>query len=107
MAIFQIAEYEVNTDAVDKVKQAIREFVHYVEANEPGTLIYSAWQTQNHPTQFTHFFAFEDATAKAAHSRSNAVKQFEAVYRPELVGSVAFTDCDQVATNQWLQTAVR
>jgi hypothetical protein len=28
MAIFQIAEYEVKTDAVDKVKHAIQEFVH-------------------------------------------------------------------------------
>jgi quinol monooxygenase YgiN len=107
MAIFQIAEYEVKSDAVEKVKQAIREFVHYVETNEPGTLIYSAWQKQNHPTHFTHFFAFEDAAAKATHSRSNAVKRFEAAYRPELVSQVAFTDCDQVATNQWLQTAVR
>lgn len=107
MAIFQIAEYEVKPEAVDKVKQAVREFVHHVETNEPGTLLYSAWQTQNQPTHFTHFFAFEDAAAKAAHSRSNAVKRFESVYRPELVGSVVFTDCDQVATNQWLQTAVR
>ena len=107
MAIFQIAEYEVKADAVDKVKQAIQEFVHHVETNEPGTLLYSAWQQQNHPTKFTHFFAFENEAARAAHSRSQAVKRFESVYRSELVGSVAFTDFDQVSTNQWLQTAMR
>ena len=107
MAIFQIAEYEVKTDAFDKVKHAIQEFVHYVETHEPATLLYSAWQQQNQPTKFTHFFAFENESAKAAHSRSQAVKQFESVYRPELVGTVAFTDFDQVSTNQWLQTAMR
>ena len=107
MAIFQIAEYEVKSDAVDKVKQAIQQFIHHVDTNEPGTLLYSAWQKQNHPTQFTHFFAFENDAAKAAHTRSQAVREFEAVYRAELVGSVVFTDCDQIATNQWLQTATR
>jgi quinol monooxygenase YgiN len=107
MAIFQIAEYEVKSDAVDKVKHAIQEFIHYVETSEPGTLLYSAWQKQNHPTQFTHFFAFENDAAKAAHGRSQAVREFEAVYRAELVGSVVFTDCAQIATNQWLQTATR
>ena len=107
MAIFQIAEYEVKADAVEKVKHAVQKFIHDVETNEPGTLLYSAWQKQSRPTQFTHFFVFEDEAAKAAHSRSQAVKQFESVYRPELVGSVIFTDCDQIATNQWLQTAVR
>ena len=107
MAIFQIAEYEVKPEAVDKVKHAIQEFVHDVEENQPGTLIYTAWRQRQQPTRFTHFFVFEDELARQAHSRSEAVKRFESVYSPELVGRVVFTDYEQVATTQWLQTALR
>jgi|SRR5215471_1815636 len=107
MAIFQIAEYEVKPEAVDKVKHAIQAFVHDVEENQPGTLIYTAWRQRQQPTRFTHFFVFEDELARQAHSRSEAVKRFESVYSPELVGRVVFTDYEQVATTQWLQTALR
>jgi quinol monooxygenase YgiN len=107
MAIFQIAEYEVNPEAVEKVKHAILKFVHDVEENQPGTLLYTAWQQQQHPARFTHLFVFEDERARQAHSRSDAVKRFESVYSPELVGRVVFTDYDQVSTTQWLQTAMR
>jgi len=107
MPIFQIAEYEVKPDAVDRVKQAVHEFVHYVETNEPGTLLYSAWQQQDSPTHFTHLFVFEDDDAKDTHSQSKAVKSFESVYSPALVGRVKFTNYEQITTNQWLQTVSR
>ena len=40
MPIYQTGGYQVKPSAVSKVKQAIREFVAYVQANEPGTLMY-------------------------------------------------------------------
>lgn len=41
---------------------------------------------------------FEDKAAHAAHANSDAVKRFEAAYRPELDGGdVVFTDYEQVA----------
>ncbi len=85
MAIRQIAHYQVKPAAVEKVKAAIAEFVAYVEANEPGTRVYTAWQERDEPTRFAHSFIFEDEAAQAAHSRSAAVKRFQAVYKPELV----------------------
>lgn len=101
MAIYQTAEYEVEPGGVETVKQAIRDFVAYVEANEPGTRMYAAWQRQDPPTRFMHLFIFEDAAAQDAHSESAAVAQFEATYRPFLVGGdVVFTDFDLVAANQ-------
>jgi len=42
MAIYQTGGYRVKPSAVDKVKQAIKEFVTYVQANEPGTQMYLA-----------------------------------------------------------------
>ena len=101
MAIYTIARYQVNPQAVDKVKRAIEEFVRYVKANEPGTRMYAAWQQKDDPTRFVHLFIFADETAHAVHGESAAVKRFESLYSPELVGgNVVFTDYDLVATNE-------
>ena len=101
MPIYTIAQYQVRTEGVGKVKTAIREFVEYVKANEPGTRMYIAWQEQENPGRLVHFFIFENEAAHKAHSQSAAVKRFEAAYRPELVGGdVVFTDYHAIATNQ-------
>ena len=101
MAIYTIARYQVRPSGVGKVNQAIEEFVRYVQANEPGSRVYVAWQEKDDPTRFVHFFIFEDEAAREIHSQSAAVKRFEAAYRPELVGGdVVFTDYNLVATNQ-------
>jgi quinol monooxygenase YgiN len=101
MPIYTIAQYRVRPEGVETVKQAIEEFVPYVKANEPGTRMYIAWQQQDDPTRFIHFFIFENEAAHEAHAKSGAVKRFEAAYRPELAGGdVIFTDYSLIATNQ-------
>jgi quinol monooxygenase YgiN len=101
MPIHTIAEYRVRPEGVAKVKRAIEEFVPYVKANEPGTRMYLAWQKQDDPACFVHFFIFENEAAHKAHSRSAAVKRFEQAYRPELVGGdVVFADYNPIASNQ-------
>jgi quinol monooxygenase YgiN len=98
MALYQTGGYQVKASGVNKVKQAIKEFVQYVQANEPGTRMYLAWQQKDDPTQFVHLFIFEDAAAQALHGESEAVKKFEAAYSPELVGGgVVFTDYEMIA----------
>jgi quinol monooxygenase YgiN len=98
MPIYTIAEYRVKPAGVEKVRRAIEEFVPYVKANEPGTRLYAAWQRKDDPTQFVHFFIFEDKAAHIAHGNSAAVKRFEAAYRPELAGGdVVFTDYELAA----------
>jgi quinol monooxygenase YgiN len=98
MAIYQTATYQIRPEAVEKVKQAIAEFVQYVQANEPGTRMYTAWQQQDDPARFIHLFIFDDEAAHERHGESEAVKRFEAIYSPELVGgSVVFTDFNLVA----------
>src|SRR5690242_3987759 len=56
MPIYTIAKYRVRPSGVDKVKRAIEEFVPYVTQHEPGTRMYLAWQQQDDPTRFVHFF---------------------------------------------------
>src|SRR5258708_32548 len=101
MPIQTIAEYRVRASGIDIVKKAIEEFVPWIRANEPGTRMYLAWQQKDDPTRFVHFFIFEDEASLEAHSKSAAVKRFEAAYRPELDGGdVVFTDYNMIATNQ-------
>jgi quinol monooxygenase YgiN len=98
--IYQTAHYQVNPDAVDKVKAAITEFVDYVARSEPGTHVYTAWQQEDDPTKFVHLFEFADESAHQAHGNSAAVRAFEQVYQPELAaGPVVFTDYRLIATN--------
>jgi quinol monooxygenase YgiN len=98
MAIYQTGAYQVKPSAVAKVKRAIEEFVQYVQANEPGTQMYLAWQEKGDPTRVVHLFIFADAAAHARHGQSEAVKRFESVYSPELVGDgVVFTDYELIA----------
>ena len=98
MPIFQTGRYEVNPSAISKVKQAIVEFVDYVKANEPGTEMYLAWQEAENPAKFLHLFIFKDAESAKKHGESDAVRKFESVYSPELVGGeVTFTDYEMPA----------
>ena len=108
MPIYQTGGYHVKSSAVNKVKQAIREFVAHVQANEPGTQMYLAWQQKNDPTRFLHLFIFADEAAQTCHGQSEAVKRFESVYSPELVGEeVLFTDYELISgkptPEQWAQ----
>ena len=99
MPICTIAEYRVRPSGVAKVRMAIEEYVHYVKTSEPGTRVYAAWQRKDDPTQFVHFFVFEDGAAHKAHATSAGVKQFESVYRPELEGgNVVFTDYEPICS---------
>src|SRR5579872_2736402 len=101
MSIFTIAQYKVRPEGVVKVRRAIEEFVPWVGAREPGTRMYTAWQEEDDPTRFVHFFIFENKAAHRIHSQSEAVKRFEAAYRPELIGGdVVFTGYNLIASNQ-------
>ncbi|MGB7847080.1 MAG: nuclear transport factor 2 family protein [Candidatus Acidiferrum sp.] len=98
MAIYQTGGYQVKASAVEKVRKAIKDFVPYVQENEPGTQMYLAWQQRDDPTRLLHFFIFEDAAAQTRHGQSEAVNQFESFYSPELVGGdVVFTDYEMIA----------
>src|SRR5579859_4439760 len=101
MPIYQTANYQVQADAVPAVVAAIEEFVAYVTESEPGTLMYKAWQQEDDPTRFVHLFTFANQAAHQTHGSSEAVRRFESVYQPVLVGGpVVFTDYRLIASNQ-------
>ena len=97
--IRQLARYQVRPEALERCLAAIREFVAYVRANEPGTLRYEVWQQREDPTRFVHIFVFRDADADRIHSESAAVKKFAGVLYPECLAPVEFIDYQLMASN--------
>jgi quinol monooxygenase YgiN len=90
MPLYQTGGYQVKPSAVNKVKQAIKEFVAYVQANEPGTHMYLAWQQKDDPSHFLHLFIFKNAAAQTLHGQSEAVRRFESIYSPEWLVAKSF-----------------
>ncbi len=97
--IRQVARYQVRPESLGRCLAAIREFVAYVRANEPGTLRYEVWQEREDPTRFVHLFVFRDAEADRIHSESAEVKQFASVLYPECLAPVEFIDYEQFVSN--------
>jgi quinol monooxygenase YgiN len=90
MAIHQTARFKVRPESRAKCEQAIREFVDYIKANEPDTLLYTAMQENEDATSFLHYFIFKDEAAQERHANSDGVKQFTAVLYPECLEPVEF-----------------
>jgi quinol monooxygenase YgiN len=97
--IRQLARYQVRPEGLAQCLAAIREFVAYVRASEPGTLRYEVWQERDEPTRFVHIFVFRDAEADRAHSESAAVKKFSGILYPQCLAPVEFIDYDFVVSN--------
>jgi quinol monooxygenase YgiN len=95
----ELAHYEVREEALERCLEAVRGFVEYVRANESGTLEYTVWQEEAHPTRFVHIFVFRDEEAHRIHSESAAVKRFAGILYPECLAPVEFTPYGLVATN--------
>ena len=95
----QLARNQVRPGSVERCLAAIREFVAYVRANEPGTLRYEVWQEEKNPTRFVHIFVFRDAEADRIHSESLEVRKFAAILYPECLAPVEFSDYRQVVSN--------
>lgn len=98
MAIFETGGYRVKKSAVPRVKKAIKAFVRWIKANEPGTQLYMAWQEKGDPTKFLHLFIFRNEAARRRHGQSDAVKRFEAEYGPVMTSrEVTFTEYNGVS----------
>jgi len=98
--IHQTAYFVVRDDALDLCQNAIREFVEYVRANEPDTLLYSSLQEKEDHNHFLHYLIFKDEAARDRHANSEAVKRFTDTLYPNLVAPVEFTECELFASTK-------
>ena len=100
MSVYMTASFEVQKEALEACKQTIQEFVEYVRANEPDTLLYTSLQEKENSTRFLHYFIFRDETAREIHSSSDAVNRFTSVLYPNLVAPVEFTEYTILASTK-------
>ena len=98
MSIHQTAYFVVRDDALEACQQVIREFVDYVRANEPETLLYTSLQEKENPNHFLHYFIFRDVNARQVHANSEAVNRFTRTLYPNLIAPVEFTDYEVFTT---------
>jgi quinol monooxygenase YgiN len=92
MPIHQTAYFVIVDDSLETCQTAIREFVEYVHANEPDTLLYTSLQEKENPNHFVHYIIFLDEKARDLHANSDAVKKFTTILYPNLVAPVEFTE---------------
>lgn len=107
MLIYQTARFKVRPESRAKCEQAIRKFIAYIKANEPGTLQYASWQQADDPTSFLHVFIFQDEAAREKHRNSDGVKRFTSVLYPETLAPVEFTEYTLAASTQSLSHSGR
>ena len=100
MVIHQTAYFVVREDALVVCETAIREFVEYVRANEPDTLLYRSLQEKENPNHFLHYFIFRDEKAREVHSNSEAVNHFTSILYPNLIAPVEFMEYELFVTNR-------
>jgi quinol monooxygenase YgiN len=100
MTIHQTGYFVVRDDAQEICRKAIQEFVEYVRANEPDTLLYTSLQEKEYPNHFLHYFIFRDEAARDLHANSDAVKHFTSVLYPNLIAPVEFTEYDVFANTK-------
>jgi quinol monooxygenase YgiN len=92
MPIVMTAKFQAKAEKLSECERAIREFIDYIHANEPGTLLYVSARESGNPTRFLHYFAFRDEQARQKHSNSEAVKRFTGILYPNLTAPVEFTE---------------
>jgi quinol monooxygenase YgiN len=98
MPIYMTARFQVRPESVEKVRQAVRDFIDHIRANEPGTGLYVSLEDSKDPTRFLHVFWFTGEDAQQTHRTSEAVDRFTSILYPETVGGVEFTTYDLVAS---------
>lgn len=99
MHIYKTARFSVKPESLEICKQAIEEFIAYIQANEPGTRLYASLHQRDKATEFLHYFIFEDAAAEEKHRTSEGVKRFVNILYPELSSNgVEFVDYTLLAS---------
>jgi quinol monooxygenase YgiN len=92
MAIFRIARYTIQSEALDACADFIHTTVACTQEREPGTLMYMVLQETDNPTSFVHISAYADEDALARHVVSEPMlTTIREVIQPAMISDAQFT----------------
>lgn len=92
MPVCMTARYQVRKDRLELCLKTVTEFVAYIKANEPTTLLYMAMQEPVDETRFLHIMIFEDQQAITNHQASPATRRFVETIYPSAVEPLEFKE---------------
>ena len=100
MTITMTADFTVEPDGLETCKQAVENFIVYIQENEPGTRLYRSYQDQENLHHFFHFFIFEDQAAMEEHRNSEGAVVFADTIKPFLIGELQFHTFSEIGTTE-------
>jgi quinol monooxygenase YgiN len=74
--IARTAEFVVKKGKLNKVKEAIDQFVRAVHVSEPGTRMYVSLQDEENELKFLHVMIFESEGAEKKHQSAGYTEKF-------------------------------
>ncbi|QPJ61904.1 MAG: hypothetical protein G3M70_08470 [Candidatus Nitronauta litoralis] len=92
MPVCMSARYQVRKDQLEQCRKTVAQFVTYIKANEPSTLLYMAMQEPVDETRFLHIMIFEDEQAITKHQNSPATRRFVETIYPSAVEPLEFKE---------------
>lgn len=84
--IFKQVDFEIKQEvSITQVHLVIRDFVDSIRKNEPGTLMYSSFQSGDNERKMTHMMSFSSEKAEILHRQSDYCERFVAKLYPHCV----------------------
>lgn len=80
--IARTAEFVVKKGKLNKVKEAIDQFVRTVHVSEPGTRMYVSFQDEENEFRFLHVMIFESEGAEKKHQSAAYTEKFVNILNP-------------------------
>jgi quinol monooxygenase YgiN len=80
--IARTAEFVVKKGKLDKVKEAIDQFVRTVHVSEPGTRLLVSFQDEENEFKFLHIMIFESEGAEKLHKTAAYTEKFLKILLP-------------------------
>jgi len=80
--VAKTAEFIVKKGKLDKVKEAIDQYVRIVHVSEPGTRMYLSLQDEENELRFLHIMVFESEGAEKKHQRAVYTEKFTEILYP-------------------------
>ena len=91
-----IVQYKVKKKKLEKVKDALSEYMEEVKKNEPGTTDYKVFQDGKDNTSFIHLMTFVDKNAKKTHEKTEHLKKLKKILVPISKGKAVYTTIVEV-----------